>query len=73
MKFSELDPKEIEYMSTLDWEPLMIYLEEKYGIELKEEFVNKLKNKIQSQMDEAGEKWRNWNEIQKTRQYFQNN
>ncbi len=46
-------------MSTLDWEPLMIYLEEKYGIELKEEFVNKLKNKIQSQMDEAGEKWRN--------------
>jgi hypothetical protein len=59
MKFSELDPKEVEYISTLEWEPLMIYLEKKYGIEFKEEFVNKLKNKIQNQMDEAGEKWRN--------------
>ncbi len=59
MKFSELDPKEVEYISTLEWEPLMIYLEKKYGIEFKEEFVNELKNKIQNQMDEAGEKWRN--------------
>ena len=39
MKISELDPKEIEYMSTLEWEPLMVYLEKKHGIELKEEFV----------------------------------
>ncbi|MBC8501513.1 MAG: hypothetical protein H8D35_00095 [Nitrosopumilus sp.] len=59
MRFSELDPAEIEYMSTLEWEPLMIYLEKKHGIEFKDEFVNKLKNKIQNQMDEAGEKWRN--------------
>ena len=59
MKFSQLDPKEIEYLCTLEWEPLMIYLEKKYGIELKEDFVTELKNKIQNQFDEAGEKWKN--------------
>ena len=59
MNFSELDPKEIEYISTLEWEPLMIYLEKKYGIEFKEDFVTGLKNKIQNQFDEAGEKWKN--------------
>ena len=59
MKISELDPKEIEHMSTLDWEHLMEYLEKKHGIEFKEEFVKNLKNKIQTQMDRAGEKWRN--------------
>ncbi len=59
MKFSQLDPKDIEYMSTLEWDPLMIYLEKKYGIEFKEEFVIILKNKIQNQFDDTGEKWRN--------------
>ncbi len=59
MKFSQLDPREIEYMSTLEWESLMIYLEKKYGIEFKEDFVTGLKNKIQNQFDEAGEKWKN--------------
>ena len=33
MKVSDLDPKEIEYICTLDWDPLMTYLEKKYGIE----------------------------------------
>ena len=32
MKIVQLDPNEIEYCSTLEWEPLMIYLEKKYGI-----------------------------------------
>ena len=59
MKFSQLDPKELEYMSTLEWDPLMIYLEKKYGIEFKEDVVTGLKNKIQNQFDEAGEKWKN--------------
>ncbi len=59
MKFSQLDPKEIEYLSTLEWAPLMIYLEKKYGIEFKEDFVTRLKNKIQNQFDETGEKWKN--------------
>ncbi len=59
MKFSQLDPREIEYMSTLEWESLMIYLEKKYGIEFKEDVVTGLKNKIQNQFDEAGEKWKN--------------
>ena len=59
MKFSQLDPKEIECLCTLEWEPLMIYLEKKYGIEFKEDFVIRLKNKIQNQFDETGEKWKN--------------
>ncbi len=59
MNFSQLDPKEIEYISTLEWESLMIYLEKKYGIEFKEDVVTGLKNKIQNQFDEAGEKWKN--------------
>jgi hypothetical protein len=59
MKFSHLDPREIEYMSTLDWKSLLIYLEKKYGIEFKEEFIEKLKNKIQNQIDETKKKWRN--------------
>ncbi len=59
MKFSQLDPREIEYMSTLEWESLMIYLEKKYGIEFKEDVVTGLKNKIQNQFNETGEKWKN--------------
>ena len=59
MNFSQLDPKEIEYISTLEWEPLMIYLEKKYGIEFKEDVVTGLKNKIQNQFNETGEKWKN--------------
>ena len=59
MKFSQLDPKEIEYMSTLEWGSLMIYLEKKYGIEFKEDFVTGLKNKIQNQFNETGETWKN--------------
>ena len=59
MKFSQLDPKEIEYISTLEWEPLMIYLEKKYGIEFKEDVVTGLKNKIQNQFNKTGETWKN--------------
>ena len=59
MKFSQLDPKEIEYMSTLEWESLMIYLEKKYGIEFKEDVVTGLKNKIQNRFNETGETWKN--------------
>ncbi len=59
MKFSQLDPREIEYMATLDWRPLLIYLEKKHGIEIKEEFIEKLKNKIQTQINETKKKWIN--------------
>ncbi len=59
MNFSQLDPREIEYMSTLEWESLMIYLEKKYGIEFKEDFVTGLKNKIQNQFNKTGETWKN--------------
>ena len=59
MKLTKLDPKELEYMSTLEWKPLMIYLEKKHGIAFRDEFVNKLKNKIQEKIEEADEKWRN--------------
>ena len=59
MNFSQLDPREIEYMSTLEWESLMIYLEKKYGIEFKEDVVTGLKNKIQNRFNETGETWKN--------------
>ena len=52
MKSGILDPGEIEYCCSLDWDSLMIYLEKKHGKEFKEQFVKNLKNKIQKQMDD---------------------
>ena len=37
MKEIKVDQKEIKYWCTLDWDPLMSYLEKKYGIEYKNE------------------------------------
>ena len=59
LKFVKLDPRELEYMATLEWEELMIYLEKKYGIEFRDEFLSKLQNKIENQFKETDKKWRN--------------
>jgi len=37
LKFANLSPDEIEYMSALDLESLLIYLEKKYGMQNKAE------------------------------------
>ena len=59
LKFSELDPKEIEFMATLDWRELMTYLEKKYSIEFRDEFVSKFQNQFQNQFKETDDKWKN--------------
>ena len=59
MKVSDLDPKEIEYICTLDWDPLMTYLEKKYGEKFKDEFVNHIVKRMHKGIDETDKKWRN--------------
>ncbi|MDF2427973.1 MAG: hypothetical protein OPY07_01840 [Nitrosopumilus sp.] len=70
MKFFKLPQKELEYMATLKWDPLMEYLENKYGIEYKEEVKKRLDSVIQKRRtektlfkkmsinDESREKWK---------------
>ena len=70
MKFVGLSKKELEYMATLEWDPLMRYLENKYGIEYKEEVKKRLSNVIRERRgekqlskkmsinDESREKWK---------------
>ena len=43
MKVIKVPPKELEYWCTLDWDPLMSYLEKKYGTEYKNEIKKRLK------------------------------
>jgi hypothetical protein len=50
MKAVKLDPNEIEYCSTLDWDGLMRYLKNKYGIEFQERFQEQLRSKMQEKM-----------------------
>ena len=42
MKIIKVDQKELEYWCTLDWDPLMSYLEKKYGIEYKNEIKRRM-------------------------------
>jgi len=59
MKAVRLDPDEIEYCSTLDWESLMKYLKNKYGISFQEQFKKQLTDEIKKKMqlsDEVKEK-----------------
>jgi len=59
MKIVRLDPKEVEYCSTLNWEELMTYLEKKYGIEFQEQFAKQIMDKVQKNFDATDKKWRN--------------
>jgi len=42
MKIIKADQKELEYWCTLDWDPLMSYLEKKFGKEYKNEIKKRL-------------------------------
>ena len=55
----QLDPNEIEYCSTLEWEPLMIYLEKKYGIKFQQQFAKQIMEKVENNINEGNEK-ENW-------------
>jgi hypothetical protein len=59
MKISDLDPREIQYIATLDWDPLMIYLEKKYGTEFRDQVKEHIKNSIQKRMDNSRKEWEN--------------
>ena len=59
MKVSDLDPQEIKYIATLDWGPLMIYLEKKYGTEFRDQVKEHIKNSIQKRMDNSRKEWEN--------------
>ena len=52
MKFFKLPEKELKYMATLDWNPLMKYLENKYGVEYRDQVAKRLSNTIQKTRDE---------------------
>lgn len=52
MKFFGLSKNELEYMATLEWDQLMKYLENKYGIEYKEEVKKRLIRVIQKSRNE---------------------
>jgi hypothetical protein len=55
LKAVRLDPKEVEYCSTLNWESLMLYLKEKYGIPFQEQFKKQLTDEIQNKMKLSNE------------------
>ena len=61
MKIIKADQKELEYWCTLDWDPLMSYLEKKYGVlyknEIKKRFVNGLKEEQRKRADKEKRKW----------------
>jgi len=46
MKIVKLDPNEIEYCSTLDWDELMRYLKNKYGIAFQKQFSKQIRMQI---------------------------
>lgn len=51
----KVNPKELEYWCTLDWDSLMIYLEKKFGKKFKNEIKRRLEMKFQAQRDEKND------------------
>jgi len=51
MKAVRLDPNEIEYCSTLEWEELMTYLKNKYGIAFQEQFSKQIRAKVAEKLE----------------------
>jgi len=58
MKIIKVDQKELEYWCTLDWDPLMSYLEKKYGIEYKNEIKRRLVNGMNEEQRKKEDKER---------------
>jgi hypothetical protein len=51
MKFFGLPKKELDYMATLEWAPLMNYLEKKYGVEYRDEVAKRLDKVMKKNKD----------------------
>ena len=61
MKAVRLDPKDIEYCATLEWNELMRFLKNKYGIEFQKRFQKNFEDKVGHEMEfiEKGkEEWK---------------
>ena len=56
MKIIKVDQKELKYWCTLDWDPLMSYLEKKYGIEYKNCIKKRLMGAIEEEQNQRGNK-----------------
>jgi len=60
MKEVKVDQKELKYWCTLDWDPLMSYLEKKFGKEYKNEIkirlVHRLTERRRKKEDEEKQK-----------------
>ena len=56
----KVSQKELEYWCTLDWDPLMSYLEKKYGIEYKNEIKMRMVNGMNEEQfkKKDKEKWK---------------
>jgi len=50
MNISDLDPKEIKYIVTLEWSLQLTYLEKKYGTEFKNKFKNRIRDLVESEV-----------------------
>ncbi len=50
MKIVRLDPNEIEYCSTLEWDELMTYLKNKYGIQFQEQFKEQMQSTMEKRL-----------------------
>ena len=50
MKAVRLDPNEIQYCATLEWEELMRYLKNKYGITFQEQFSLQIRTEMEKRL-----------------------
>ena len=48
----KVNPKELEYWTTSDWDSLMIYLEEKFGKKFKNKIKSRLEIRFQALIDD---------------------
>jgi len=55
MKMIKVSQKELKYWCTLDWDPLMSYLEKKYGIEYKNEIKRRMVCGLGKEQHEKGD------------------
>ncbi len=50
--FLDLDDRQTDYLTSLKWDDLLIYLEGKYGEEFKENFLERLVDVLTKEMKE---------------------
>ena len=56
MKAVRLDPDEIPYCATLEWDELMRYLKNKYGIAFQEQFSKQIRTDVAKKLQLSEDK-----------------